>query len=125
MDKEYERVQFGVDSKKLHFKTNGGKLSEVKFKIHFPEKFEFLNAEFTEKEKIEIYFKGIAGSTVNENWSSSIKEETQNITVDLSNVTGIPKVMGIEYILSAVKAKTEEGFVPETAGGGILVGTGG
>lgn len=125
MDKEYERIQFGVDSKKLHFKTNGGKLTEVKFKIHFPNKFKFLKAVLVNNELIKVDFKGLDGCTVADNLMKSTKEEIENIDVDLSKVKVIPKSIRIEYELVEVENCDKPGFVPETAGGGILVGTGG
>ncbi|GAA4311703.1 hypothetical protein GCM10023115_32560 [Pontixanthobacter gangjinensis] len=125
MDKEYNRVLFGIDSKKLNFKTNAGKLTEVMFKIHFPDKFELLSAKFVNKERIEIKFTGTDGSTVEENLSNSTREISDQISVDLSEVTEIPKAISIEFILAQVEGPAQEGFVPDTVGGGILVGTGG
>lgn len=122
MDKEYQRIQFGVESKKLRFKTNGGKLTEVNFKIHFPDKFEFLNAEFLKSELIKVNFRGLEGCTVIENLMNSTREESKNIKVILNDIAKIPDRIKIEYILAEVSANCKENFVPDTAGGGILVG---
>ena len=125
MDNEYTRILFGIESKKLQFKSNSGRLPEVKFKIHFPNKFKFLNANFTSEGKIEINFRGIDGSTLEENLANSTKEETEQILVDHSKVTNIPKLIRVEFFMTEIGDPSQESFLPDTVGGGILVGTGG
>jgi len=125
MDKEYTRVQFGVDSKKVHFKTNNGNLTEVKFKIYFPDKFEFLKAQFIKNNLIRIDFKGLEGCEVSDSLGKSKKEETKNIRVELDNFSGTPDAIKVQFELLEVENCKKDNFVPETAGGGILVGTGG
>ncbi|MDX1761111.1 MAG: hypothetical protein R3218_03065 [Christiangramia sp.] len=125
MDKEYTRILFGIESKRLQFKSNSGRLAEAKFKIHFPNKFKFLNATYTSERKIEINFRGIDGSTLEENLANSTKEEFEQIPVDLSKVTNIPKLIRVEFFLTEVDNPSQESFLPDTVGGGILVGTGG
>lgn len=123
MDKEYNRVQFGIDSKKLHFKTDAGNLTEVKFKIHFPDKFKFLNAEFKNNDLIQINLKGLEGCKVADSLAKSGAEKTKNISVSLKNFSGIPGTIKYQFEMVEVSNCKEDNFLPETAGGGILVGT--
>jgi len=125
MTKEYVNSQFEVESKKLQFKSNSGKLTEVHFKIRFPEKFEVLKAEFTDDDHIVIKFKGTDGCTLAENLINSKSSTTKKVEVELGQRSSIPGTIKIEYILAEVSNTCKPNFVPETAGGGILVGTGG
>ena len=125
MNIEYVNSQFDVESKKLQFKSNSGKLTEVHFKIRFPEKFEVLTAQFTADDQIVIEFKGTDGCTLAENLLNSKTSKTEKLKVELGQRSSIPGSIKIEYILAKVSDTCKPNFVPDTAGGGILVGTGG
>lgn len=125
MAKEYLYAGFELDDKKLKFETDRDGFTEVKFKIRFPDNFEFLKAYFDEENLIRIDFKGLDGCTLAENLEKSSSFKNEIIKVKLDNSGDIPSTIKLQYEMVEVENCKSQNFVPETAGGGILVGTGG
>ena len=119
----YFHSAFQVDGKKFKFKSENRELTEVKLKVKFPDQFKHLKAYFSSEDTIKIDFRGLSGCTLAENLEKSTSSITKNINVDLEGNSSIPSIIKVEFHLTEVDNCKQDNFVPETAGGGILVGT--
>ncbi len=126
MYKEYFYAEFQVDGKKFKFKTDGERLTEVKFKIKFPNEFGVLKAYFEEDNTtIRIDFVGYCGCTLADGLKESTSLKKEDVKVEIGDNHEIPSMIKVGFHLTEVENCDKDNFVPETAGGGILVGTGG
>ncbi|MCH4822255.1 hypothetical protein ML462_03635 [Gramella lutea] len=125
MPKEYFHAQFQLDGKKFKFKTDGENLTEVRIRIGFPNKFEVLKAYFLDEKTIKVDFVGYCGCTLADSIRESNDIKYDDYPVELQLKQNIPEIINVVFELTKVENCNNEKFVPETAGGGILVGTGG
>ena len=121
----YFHSTFQVDGKKFKFKSENGEFTEVKLKIKYPDQFKVLKAYFKSDDTIKIDLKGLSGCTLAENLAKSSSSITDNIDVDLIGSPSTAPTIKIIFELTEVENCSQDSLVPETAGGGILVGTGG
>ena len=122
---EYIHSEFQLEGKKFKFETDGQKFTKIEFKLKFPDQFRVLKAKSVGENTIKVNFKGLSGCTLAENLLKSTKSVTKKTKVDLEEDLAINQVLKIEFELTEVENCKRDNFVPETAGGGILVGTGG
>ncbi|MCM4157345.1 hypothetical protein [Gramella sp. AN32] len=125
--KEYKRTEFGIDQKKNSFQitTKDGKdiYKNIKLDFHFPSEFRYRNQWDIDGEELKLYFKGGTANDTNEDLiklSNSERSETINENVESRDIPVVKKLR-----ICFVRDQNEDGsgFLPETTGGGILVGT--
>lgn len=129
MEKKYTRVEFGIDDKEPEFsykeEEHGRFYTKIKINFHCPDKFVYKEEWKIDNDELHLFIKGGKPEDSIESLNeASCGENFYNINEKVNGEIPVVNKLNIIFHWNEYD-NGDSGFMPETAGGGILVGTGG